>query len=303
VNGTLFFSADDGTSGTELWKSDGTAAGTVLVLNIDGCGCSSDPSSLTNVNGTLFFAADDGPSGTELWKSDGTAAGTVRVLDIYAGSRNSIPHNLTNVNGMLFFAALNGSSGNELWKSDGTAAGTVRVQDIYAGSGDSDPFWLTNVNGRLFFQAYDGITGTELWNATLAPTLTMRGNSQPIDAASSTPTVTNNTDFGSSRVGQALVHSFTITNTGDAALALTGNPPVTLSGAAAGDFSVTQAPITPLAPGGSTTIAITFRPSAPGIRSATVSIASNASSTNPFTFAIQGTGGQQFGTSLPLVLR
>jgi ELWxxDGT repeat protein len=68
VNGTLFFAANDGTTGLELWKSNGTAAGTVLVKNIRPGSDSSYPSSLINVNGTLFFAADDGTMGFELWK-------------------------------------------------------------------------------------------------------------------------------------------------------------------------------------------------------------------------------------------
>src|SRR5262249_15065684 len=80
VNGTLFFMATDDTHGSELWKSDGTAAGTTLVKDIDSGGFfnygnfypnSSYPRELTNVNGTLFFAATDGPS-TNLWKSAST---------------------------------------------------------------------------------------------------------------------------------------------------------------------------------------------------------------------------------------
>ena len=64
----MFFRADDGSHGVEIWKSDGTAKGTVLVDDINRLG-SSDPYWLTNVNGTLFFAASDGPHGRELWKT------------------------------------------------------------------------------------------------------------------------------------------------------------------------------------------------------------------------------------------
>jgi ELWxxDGT repeat protein len=126
VNGTLFFRADDGTNREELWTSDGTAAGTALVKDINPAG-SSVPARLTVMNGTLFFSAHDGGTyGTELWRSDGTAAGTVLVEDINPAG-DSGPSWLTAVNGTLFFAADDGTTGIELWQSDGTAAGTVRT--------------------------------------------------------------------------------------------------------------------------------------------------------------------------------
>ena len=87
MNGTLFFTANDGVSGNELWKSDGTAAGTVLVKDIYAGRHRLEPLGLVAVGGTLFFTANDGVNGTELWKSDGTAAGTVLVKDIYARQR------------------------------------------------------------------------------------------------------------------------------------------------------------------------------------------------------------------------
>ena len=75
VGATVFFSASDNVHGRELWKTDGTAAGTALVKDINPGGGSSYPEYLTDFNGTLFFTANDGVHGTELWKSDGTAAG------------------------------------------------------------------------------------------------------------------------------------------------------------------------------------------------------------------------------------
>ena len=188
VNGTLFFRGYDGVNGFELWKSDGTAAGTVMVKDICSGSGSSIPRYFVNVNGTLFFSAHDGVNGYELWKSDGTAAGTVMVKDIYSGSVGSDPAYLVNVNGTLFFQATDGVNGYELWKSDGTAAGTVLVKDIYSGSVGSIPYNLVNVNGTLFFAATDGVNGTELWKSdgTEAGTVMVAditgdsGNSSPL---------------------------------------------------------------------------------------------------------------------------
>ena len=164
VDNTLYFGANNAVNGMELWKSDGTEAGTVLVKDINVGSASSSIGYLTEVNRTLFFVANNGSSGTELWKSDGTAVGTVMVKDIRPGTMGSNPSGLVAAGGVLFFAANNGVNGTELWKSDGTSAGTVMVKDIN-GSGSSYPQSLAAMNGNVYFAANNGSTGMELWKS------------------------------------------------------------------------------------------------------------------------------------------
>ncbi len=165
IGSTTFFVADDGIHGSELWTTDGTEAGTVMLKDILSGSRGSSPGQLTNVAGKLYFRAGDGINGSELWSSDGTAAGTVMVKDIYSGSGNSSPAYLTDVGGKLYFRAGDGIYGSELWSSDGTAAGTVMVKDIWSGSTGSYLGDLTNVGGKLYFRARDGINGSELWSS------------------------------------------------------------------------------------------------------------------------------------------
>lgn len=68
VNGTLFFMANDGINGFDLWKSDGTTSGTAMLKDILSGTSGSTPDFLTDVNGALFFTANDGYAGQELWK-------------------------------------------------------------------------------------------------------------------------------------------------------------------------------------------------------------------------------------------
>jgi ELWxxDGT repeat protein len=163
VNGTVYFIPSDSVNGSELWKSDGTAAGTVLVKDIRPGANSSQVRFRTNVNGTLYFSANNGIDGVELWKSDGTAAGTILVKDVPGFDTGSNPSQLTNLNGTLYFSGWDFVGGFELWKSDGTSAGTVLVKDVFPGTAFSSITDVTNVNGTLYFNANDGVNGEEVW--------------------------------------------------------------------------------------------------------------------------------------------
>jgi len=163
VGDTLFFVGSESPSGAELWKSDGTESGTVLVKDLWPGESSSDPSSLTNVNGTLFFSARDGTAGRELWKSDGSELGTVLVRDINPGRDDSYATALANVGGRLVFHACEPRSGCEVWQSDGTAEGTQPLADIIPGSSSSNPSDFTVARSLIYFSADTPHDGRELW--------------------------------------------------------------------------------------------------------------------------------------------
>ena len=116
---TLFFAADDGTTnGRELWKSNGTDAGTQMAFNLNpNNNAGSNPTYITNANGVLCLAANNGTTGNELWESDGTLAGTsVYNINPSLLGAGSDPQNLTNVNDTLYFTADNGAAlGRELF--------------------------------------------------------------------------------------------------------------------------------------------------------------------------------------------
>ncbi|MBL4595748.1 MAG: choice-of-anchor D domain-containing protein, partial [Robiginitomaculum sp.] len=124
------------------------------------------------------------------------------------------------------------------------------------------------------------------------PEIDIAGNGNPIADGDTIPTLANNTNFGDvALVGGSNANTFIITNSGTDVLNLTGTPRVGITGANAGDFTLTTDAATSVAMGGGTTMfTITFNPSALGARTASISIANNDADENPYTFAIAGTG-------------
>ena len=153
IGAQMFFAADDGKSGLELWTSDGTAAGTHLTTDIAAGISGSDPCYLTVLGGRVYFSAQ-GALGNELWVSDGTASGTVQVADIAPGVASSNPSNLAVFNAALYFAADDTVHGSELWTSNGIAKGTSLVADLVPGSTGSYPYPIGTLNGRLLLETF-----------------------------------------------------------------------------------------------------------------------------------------------------
>lgn len=164
--GRWLFSADDGARGSELWTSDGTAAGTSLVRDLAPGAASSRPRLAAVAGDLVFFVADVPGAGAELCVTDGTPSGTRLAADVRPGAAGADPTDLVPQHGGVWFAADDGASGREPWYSDGTAAGTRRVIDLVPGSAGSEPRALVGLGARrVLFVASDPAEGDEPWSS------------------------------------------------------------------------------------------------------------------------------------------
>ncbi|MCC6287934.1 MAG: T9SS type A sorting domain-containing protein [Chitinophagaceae bacterium] len=159
LNNIIYFVADDGIHGNELWRSDGTAAGTFLLKDIEPGAASSSISNITTANGKIYFA-----NSSQLWVCDGTENGTqILSADVYD------PGQFFSINNIIYFIADGIGYRDAIWQTDGTTAGTVQVINlgIRASGGEliSQP---TLVNGTLFFTFLDYETFSwQVWKSDL----------------------------------------------------------------------------------------------------------------------------------------
>lgn len=178
-NGALYFQANDGVNGYELWKHDGTSAFMLANINTSmSANNSSLPRFFTPFGNFLYFQASTSSAGVELWKTDG--ANTSIAANINTGGSSSSPEYFAVYNDTLYFRATAGS-GTELYRFDGAQA--TLAADVNP-VGDSHPKNLTVFQNKLYFAATDGVHGWELFasdgtNASLVADLNPFGDSFP----------------------------------------------------------------------------------------------------------------------------
>ncbi|MCB0450633.1 MAG: T9SS type A sorting domain-containing protein [Confluentibacter sp.] len=170
----------------ELWRSDGTAAGTFLLKKFDPTisyplNLGSDITEYCNnsiLGNEMFFAGFTTANGYELWKSDGTVSGTVMVKDMTAGAGSTPMDGFTRLGNEVYFFTGSG----QLWKTNGTEAGTINIP-LPAGLIVYVYNTMVAYNGKLIFIGYDAANGMEPWvsNGTTAGTYIIANTSPRTD--------------------------------------------------------------------------------------------------------------------------
>ncbi len=187
---SFYFTVNTAAAGRELWKSDGTTAGTAMVKDIRTGSASSNPAWFCKIGNEVFFSAMETYPNAKLWKTDGTAAGTIQVPvaePFYTGYSE-----VAIINNKMIFYATDGYSplNYEPYVTDGTAAGTFKLADINP-AGSSYPSYQPEVQFRqnskyAFFVSTNGIN-TSLWrtDGTIAGTIQLSANADNVQSGGS----------------------------------------------------------------------------------------------------------------------
>lgn len=163
-NGSLYLAATRyGRSG--LWKTDGTAKGTLLIKG--GLTSTRGGTSITalaaNGNRVFFVSRHSPTSPSDLWMTAGSVGSTHLVRQFPA--KAVTPSSLTSAGPRVFFTASDGVHGNELWSSNGNPEGTAMVRDIRSGPQGSSITSLTSDGNQVYFQADNVTRGEQLWKS------------------------------------------------------------------------------------------------------------------------------------------
>lgn len=205
LNNIVIFAANDGIFGRELWRTDGTVAGTFILkdINIGTRTASSNPFGFYNYKGMVYFFARDNTGKFFLFKTDGTKEGTLKIdVDAFDSAfslnfiefKNSLyilrekaklwktdgtkegtqkvldfpqfVEGFTIMNNILYAKLV--SSNNELiYKTDGTQAGTTEIKRFPRAERLNST--IVSMNNNIYFAADDGNYGSELWKSDGTP--------------------------------------------------------------------------------------------------------------------------------------
>jgi ELWxxDGT repeat protein len=153
----LYFTADDGASGYEIWRTDGSSVARV----VDLCAASACDGAVGvpfTSGSWVYFNGFTSATGAELWRTNGTTTSIVK--DTVPGTGGSSFDDFYTHEGILYFNYSNETFGWELGQTNGTSSGTV-LHDLAVGSANSAPHGFTSFAGRLFFSA-----DSQLWSLT-----------------------------------------------------------------------------------------------------------------------------------------
>ncbi len=164
-----FFNALDGSSPDRgLYRTDGTAGGTIKLNLTYPTYISTKAEKLTPLGDKVVFAGDNFPNYGEIWASDGTQAGTVAIERFQPSSPNVFPiKELSAMGSYVYYSAVNNSNQAILKRTDGTVAGTSEIYNFGAYTGIAEVVFLTAVNNVMYFIVYDryGTGIDQLWRS------------------------------------------------------------------------------------------------------------------------------------------
>jgi len=164
VGELTYFVGINAATGAELWRTDGSPAGTFELLDSipgeEGIGWFSW---FVAASPYSYFPRHEPETGWELWRTDGTRGGTAMVRDVWPGPEHGTLHGGVFRNGILFFAADDGVHGPEVWRTDGTSAGTFLLTDFAHESGYGAPFAFAVLPAAVIFTSATPTGGLELW--------------------------------------------------------------------------------------------------------------------------------------------
>jgi hypothetical protein len=259
-------------------------AGDPYVFTIDGTGTAP---SMSVLGGTLTITDGDTTPST----SDLTDFGTA------AASSGSVTHTFTIKNTGTATLNLTASPLVQLTDNTNFTVVTQPAASVAAGGSTTFKVKFAPTHGGLLTAtltiADDDSTKNpydfKIQGTATAPSMGILGNSISIADGETTPSVADGTDFGGAVASSgSVIHTFTIANTGNQALSLSGSPLVLLSDTT--NFSIVTQPAASVAASGSTSFQVKFMPTAAGPFTATITVDSNDTLTSPYVITIQGTG-------------